>query len=86
LDGDEPITVVATSRCQTTGQDEPQAFVYSYNNARVFQTTLGHSASSIRNPGAAALIRQGSLWAAGKIEESQKHRGDEIKLKKNLRF
>ena len=65
--GDEPITVLAVAACKTTGREEPQAFVYNYDKARVFQTTLGHSAESIRNPGAAALIRRGSLWAAGKL-------------------
>ncbi len=62
-EGTEPITIVATARCQTTGQDEPMAFVYEYGKARVFQTTLGHSATSIR--AAARLIRRGSQWAAG---------------------
>ena len=71
-EGEEPITVLAVAACKTTGREEPQAFVYTYENARVFQTTLGHSAESIRNPGAAALIRRGSLWAAGKLQETQK--------------
>jgi type 1 glutamine amidotransferase len=64
--GDDPIQVLATARSQQTGKEEPMAFVYSYDKARVFQTLLGHSAESIEAPGATQLIRYGSLWAAGK--------------------
>jgi type 1 glutamine amidotransferase len=64
--GDEPITVLATAHSQFTGQDEPMAFVYDYGRARVFQTVLGHDAAALRSPGAAALIRRGTVWAAAK--------------------
>ncbi len=64
--GDEPIQVLATARSKVTGNDEPMAFVYDYQNGRVFQTVLGHGVESIAAPGATQLIRNGSLWAAGK--------------------
>lgn len=67
--GDEPIHVLATARSKATGTDEPMAFVYNYGEARVFQTLLGHSAESIRTPGATQLIRYGSLWAARKQQQ-----------------
>ncbi|MEX0676894.1 MAG: ThuA domain-containing protein [Pirellulales bacterium] len=63
--GDLPIEVLATARSTITGKDEPMALVYEFGNGRVFQTVLGHAAESIRTPGAAALIRRGTVWAAG---------------------
>lgn len=60
--GSLPIEPLAMARSQTTGQEEPLAFAYEYENARVFQTLLGHSAESIRKAG--ALIRRGAVWAA----------------------
>ncbi|HEX5447006.1 MAG TPA: ThuA domain-containing protein, partial [Pirellulales bacterium] len=68
--GDAPIEVLATARSKTTGRDEPMAFVYQYGKGRVFQTVLGHSAESIRTPGAAALIRRGTVWAAGQPQRA----------------
>ena len=63
--GDAPVEVLATARSTVTGRDEPMAFVYAYGRGRVFQTVLGHAAESIRTPGEAALIRRGTVWAAG---------------------
>ena len=63
--GEMPIEVLATARSTLTGKDEPMAFVYPYGKGRVFQTVLGHAAESIRAPGAAKLIRRGTVWAAG---------------------
>lgn len=60
--GDLPIHVLATARSKVSGKDEPMAFTYSYGKARVFQTLLGHSAASIKTPGAGQLMRNGSLW------------------------
>jgi putative heme-binding domain-containing protein len=68
-EGTEPIRVLATARSKKTGRDEPMAFIYTYGKARVFQTTLGHAAGSILNPGAAELIRRGCRWAAEGPEE-----------------
>ncbi len=60
--GPLPIEPLATARSKKSGQDEPMAFAYSYEKARVFQTVLGHSDVSIRKAG--ALIRRGTVWAA----------------------
>ena len=63
--GDLRIEVLATAHSTITGKDEPMAFVHDYGKGRVFQTVLGHAAESIRTPGAAKLIRRGTVWAAG---------------------
>lgn len=63
--GTEPIEVLATARSKVTGKDEPMAFVYKYGKARIFQTVLGHDVPAIRNEGTSALLRRGTLWAAG---------------------
>lgn len=60
--GDLPIVPLVTARSTVTKQDEPLAWAYDYEKARVFQTVLGHGAVSIRKAG--ALIRRGSVWAA----------------------
>ncbi len=68
--GDGPIEVLATAHSKVTGRDEPMAFVYPYGQGRVFQTVLGHAAESIRVPGAANLIRRGTIWAAGQPQRT----------------
>jgi putative heme-binding domain-containing protein len=68
--GTAPIEVLATAHSTITGRDEPMAFVYDYDRGRVFQTVLGHAAESIRNPGEAALIRRGSVWAANRPQRA----------------
>jgi len=60
--GTLPIEPLATAKSKVTGQDEPMAWAYEVEKARVFQTVLGHSAESIRKSG--ALLRRGSTWAA----------------------
>jgi len=60
--GELPIEPLATAKSKVTGKDEPMAWAYDVDKARVFQTLLGHSADSIRK--AALLIRRGSVWAA----------------------
>jgi type 1 glutamine amidotransferase/glucose/arabinose dehydrogenase len=56
------IEALATAKSKGSGKDEPMAWAYEVEKARVFQTVLGHAAESIR--GAAPLIRRGSTWAA----------------------
>ena len=62
--GDLPIEPLVTARSSRTHKPEPLAFAYPYGKGRVFQTLLGHAPRSIRNPGAAALLRRGCAWAA----------------------
>lgn len=60
--GELPIEPLATATSKVTGKDEPMAWAYEVDKARVFQSMLGHSVESIRK--AALLIRRGSVWAA----------------------
>ena len=62
--GDQPIEPLVTARSNVTKKDEPLAFAYNYEKARVFQTLLGHADESIR--GAGALIRRGLIWTVGR--------------------
>jgi len=65
-EGEVPIHVLATARSEITGEDEPQAFTYEYEGARMFQTVLGHDAQALMTPGLARLVRRGTVWAAGR--------------------
>jgi type 1 glutamine amidotransferase len=47
------------------GKDYPMAFVFNYEQGRVFHCPLGHDAKAMSNPGAAELYRRGCAWAAG---------------------
>ncbi len=62
--GDQPIEPLVTAHSKVTQKDEPLAFAYNYEKARVFQTLLGHADESIR--GAGALIRRGLIWSVGR--------------------
>jgi type 1 glutamine amidotransferase len=66
--GELPIEPLATAHSKVTNQEEPMAWAYNYEAGRVFQTVLGHADQSIRM--AAALIRRGSVWAAGRSQIS----------------
>jgi type 1 glutamine amidotransferase len=61
--GELPITPLAVAKSKDTQADEPMAWAYDYGQGKVFQTVLGHSDVSVQK--AAALIRRGSVWAAG---------------------
>jgi type 1 glutamine amidotransferase len=62
--GDQPIEPLATALSKITKRNEPMAWAYEYEKARVFQTVLGHADQSVRQAG--ALIRRGCVWAAGR--------------------
>ena len=66
--GELPIEPLAFAKSKVTGQEEPMAWAYDYGKGRLFQTVLGHADTSIRM--AAALIRRGSVWAAGRSQIS----------------
>ena len=65
LDQRRPVEVLATARSKVTGRDHPMAFAFQVGKGRVFHTPLGHDVKALRVPGAAELIRRGTLWAAG---------------------
>jgi type 1 glutamine amidotransferase len=62
--GDQPIEPLATALSKVTKKNEPMAWAYEYEKARVFQTVLGHADASVRQAG--ALIRRGCVWAASR--------------------
>lgn len=66
--GPLPIIPLAVAHSKVTDQDEPMAFAYNYGKGNIFQTVLGHADVSVRR--AAALIRRGTVWAAGKKQIS----------------
>ncbi len=63
-EGDLPIEPLVSAVSKVTGKNEPLAWAYNYEKSKVFQTLLGHADISVRK--AAALIRRGSVWAAGR--------------------
>lgn len=67
-EGPAPIDPLAAARSKVTGQLAPMAWAYSYGKGRIFQTVLGHADESVRK--AAALIRRGSVWVAGRSQIS----------------
>lgn len=67
LTGTRPVTVLATATSQVTKTDQPMAFVFREGQGRVFQTPLGHDTKAIRMPGVSQLLRNGCLWAAGRL-------------------
>ena len=62
-EGTLPITPLVVAKSRDTGKSEPMAWAYQYENARVFQTVLGHGDVSILMAG--HLLRRGCSWAAG---------------------
>jgi len=63
--GEEPIQALVHALSTTTGRYEPLAWAYQVGEGRVFQTLLGHAATSIDH--AANLIQRGCTWAAGRV-------------------
>jgi uncharacterized protein len=64
LQGEQPVTILATARSNITGQDHPMAFTLTHGKGRVFHTTLGHDVKALTVSGTSELIRRGALWAA----------------------
>ncbi len=64
LEGELPITVLATAVSRVDGQTYPMAFIHQYGEGRVFHSVLGHDNIAFRNPGAAELHRRGAAWVA----------------------
>lgn len=64
LEGDKQVEILAEARSIVTDKYHPMAFVHSYENGRIFHTTLGHDGRAIQIPGTSQLIRNAVIWVA----------------------
>jgi type 1 glutamine amidotransferase len=60
---------LATSVSEKDGKTNPVAWINQYGKARVFGTTYGHSDDAWRDENFLKLVPQGTLWAAGRLNE-----------------
>lgn len=65
LEGDVPITTVATAVSKIDQKTYPMAFVLEYGKGRVFHSVLGHDTVAFAADGPAELHRRGCAWVAG---------------------
>ncbi len=65
LEGDLPITTVATAVSKIDKKTYPMAFVLQYQKGRVFHSVLGHDTVAFAADGPAELHRRGCAWVAG---------------------
>lgn len=54
---------------EDTKQDHVVIWVNTYEKARVFSTTLGHSNQTMETPEYLGLVTRGLLWACGKLND-----------------
>jgi type 1 glutamine amidotransferase/cytochrome c2 len=62
--GSEPIMPLITAKSKDTKRDEPLAFAYQYDEARVFQTLLGHSEQTYDSYEPREMLRRAVAWVA----------------------
>jgi type 1 glutamine amidotransferase len=60
---------LATSVSEKDGKTNPVAWINQSGKARVFGTTYGHSDDAWRDENFLKLVSQGTLWAAGRLNE-----------------
>ena len=59
-------TVLATSKSEKTGDEQPVFWTNQYGKSRIFGTTYGHSKDTFSDPVFLRAVVQGIVWAAGK--------------------
>lgn len=65
LEGDVPITPVATAVSKIDKKPYPMAFVLQFGKGRVFHSVLGHDTVAFAAEGPAELHRRGCAWVSG---------------------
>lgn len=65
LEGDEPITPVATAVSKIDKKTYPIVFVCEFGKGRIVQSMLGHDTVAFAGKGPAEIHRRGCAWAAG---------------------
>lgn len=65
LEGDQPITVLATAVSKVDEKTHPIVFVHPFGQGRVLHCVLGHDVAAFTADGPAELIRRGCAWIAG---------------------
>ncbi len=58
-------TVLATSKSEKTGDEQPVFWTNQYGKARVFGTTYGHSNETFSDKVFLDTLTRGIVWAAG---------------------
>ena len=61
-------TVLATSKSEKTGKEQPVIWINDYNGTRVFGTTYGHSNATFSDNTFLKLLNNGILWSAGRLK------------------
>lgn len=64
--GDMSLKPLFTAHSKVSGKEEPLAWVYSYGDARIFQTLLGHDTASYRDPEYREILRRSAKWVTKK--------------------
>jgi putative heme-binding domain-containing protein len=65
-DGNQPVEPLLTARSRVTKKDEPLAWAYEYEKARVFQTVLGHSEKTWEVFESREVLRRAAAWVSGR--------------------
>ncbi len=60
--GEEELPALFTAVSRQSGKPEPLAWAYTYKNARVFQTLLGHGPESYEPEAYRKILRRAAVW------------------------
>ncbi len=64
LEGDTPMTVLASAVSKVDRKAYPMVFVFTYGKGRVLHCPLGHNAPALSNAPVAELFRRATAWVA----------------------